>query len=312
MSARPWMPLYVADYLADTRRLSAAEHGAYLLLIMEVWQTREPLPDNDRILSRIAAMSAEEWDEARPTLERFFVIDGGVWRHERVEAELLEAQGKYERRAEAGRKGGKSKPENKPRSSNASDENKQCLSNAQARLNQPQPQPQSSVDDSCVATARASSVDPAVAVIDALKTAVATHWPGVGHLPHGTDLPTARKLLATADLPLIEATINAGCQAMAARNKSPPRSLSYFSAAVADAAAAQNDPMPEGRRNDRAARTPKPGRYDDAEREILASLGISDGPAGRLDDEPGSAGGNQRDGGLKGAYRVVAGSGARR
>lgn len=86
--SRPWMPLYVADYLRDTRRLTAAEHGAYLLLIMEYW-TSGSLPDDDRQLCRIACMSTPEWKRARPNIEGFF-HDG--WKHKRIDAELAKSQ----------------------------------------------------------------------------------------------------------------------------------------------------------------------------------------------------------------------------
>lgn len=128
--SRPWMPLYVADYLADTGHLSAAEHGAYLLLIMHYWQ-RGALPTDERQLARIARLDGEEWASARPTLSSFF---GEGWRHERIEGELSEAREKYERRAAAGRTGGKAKAKGKQCSSNATSE-------SEALLNQPQPQP---------------------------------------------------------------------------------------------------------------------------------------------------------------------------
>lgn len=131
--SRPWMPLYVADYLADTGHLSAAEHGAYLLLIMHYWSSGA-LPDDDRKLARIARLSDREWKSARPTIVEFF-SDG--WRHERIEAELAEANAAYERRAAAGRKGGKAKRKVE-----------QCSSNDPALPKQSQPQPDSERDKS--------------------------------------------------------------------------------------------------------------------------------------------------------------------
>lgn len=54
------MPLYVADYLADTAHLRAAQSGAYLHLIMHYW-LKGALPDDDAALARIAGMTAREW-----------------------------------------------------------------------------------------------------------------------------------------------------------------------------------------------------------------------------------------------------------
>ena len=68
---RPWMPLYVADYLADTAHLNATQSGAYLHLIMHYWQTGG-LPANDEALARIARMTGAEWRNARPIIVPFF------------------------------------------------------------------------------------------------------------------------------------------------------------------------------------------------------------------------------------------------
>lgn len=125
--SRPWMPLYVADYLADTGHLSTMEHGAYLLLIMHYWQ-KGGLPDDDKRLASIARASLEQWSDMRDAIAEFF--DAG-WKHQRIDAELESAAKAYERRAAAGRAGGKAKSEGK-----------QCSSNATAGLQQSQSQPQ--------------------------------------------------------------------------------------------------------------------------------------------------------------------------
>ncbi len=80
------MPLYVGDYLADTRRLNTTEHGAYLLLIMDYWMNG-PLPNDDNTLCRITACHPDAWKKLRPTLEQFFCLDGGKWHHKRIDRE---------------------------------------------------------------------------------------------------------------------------------------------------------------------------------------------------------------------------------
>lgn len=102
MSA-PYMPLFVADYLADTAHLSAAEHGAYLLLVMNYWQRGKPLPADDRKLARIARMSDAEWLESRDTLAEFFHEEDGLWSHKRIAAEIAVAEEKTAKAKKAAR-----------------------------------------------------------------------------------------------------------------------------------------------------------------------------------------------------------------
>ncbi|MCI0350445.1 MAG: DUF1376 domain-containing protein, partial [Acidobacteriales bacterium] len=86
-----WMPMYWADYFKDTMDLSCLEHGAYLLLIGNYWVRQRPLPDDDVRLSNMTQLTLEEWAPVRKRLAHFFIIGGGVWRHKRIDAEILEA-----------------------------------------------------------------------------------------------------------------------------------------------------------------------------------------------------------------------------
>lgn len=130
------MPWYIADYLADTAHLRAAQSGAYLHLIMHYWQ-RGALPSDNAQLAAIARMTDAEWKKARPIIEPFFQMPG--WKHKRVDEELSKSQTKYEARAAAGKKGGEAKAEAKQNPSNAT-------ANEEARLNQPLSQPLTNPD----------------------------------------------------------------------------------------------------------------------------------------------------------------------
>lgn len=110
MSNRAWMPLHIADYLADTGHLTATEHGAYLLMIMHYWQNGS-LPASERVIARIAKLSADQWEESRDILAMLF---GPDWTHKRIDAELSKADGIIEKRRAAAEarysKGKDSKP----------------------------------------------------------------------------------------------------------------------------------------------------------------------------------------------------------
>lgn len=90
MKADIWMPLYVADYLADTNRLTTIQHGAYLLLIMDYWRNG-PLPNDDSVLAQVTKLSPDAWCIARAVLEQFFSISESTWTHKRIDAELKTA-----------------------------------------------------------------------------------------------------------------------------------------------------------------------------------------------------------------------------
>ena len=84
---RPWMPLYVADYIADTQHLTAAQSGAYLHLIMHYW-IKGGLPDDEGIIARISRLTPRQWSQSRDLLRSLFYDH---WRHHRIDRELAQA-----------------------------------------------------------------------------------------------------------------------------------------------------------------------------------------------------------------------------
>lgn len=103
MASLPYMQFFPADYLADTVFLSLAEHGAYTLLILNYWQKGEPLPNNDEKLSRIIRVTLKEWLKVKPAVSAFFDIDQDVWRHKRIDADLMRVRGQIEQKSKAGK-----------------------------------------------------------------------------------------------------------------------------------------------------------------------------------------------------------------
>lgn len=101
MAALPYMQLYIADYLADTMHLSAEEHGVYLLLMFNYWQTGKPIPKNR--LAKIARLTNERWADVEPSLREFFCDNGDEWVHLRIEEDLASVREKLTKKSAAGK-----------------------------------------------------------------------------------------------------------------------------------------------------------------------------------------------------------------
>lgn len=95
-----WMPLYIGDYLGDTMELDAAQHGAYLLLLMYYWRNG-PLPLDDAKLAQIARTDLRVWKKTvGPVVKAFFRERDGRLHQKRADAEIAKAAECHQRAVE--------------------------------------------------------------------------------------------------------------------------------------------------------------------------------------------------------------------
>lgn len=110
MAEFPALPLWTDAYLGDTTHLTTIEHGAYLLLLMTAWRTRDcELPDDDRLLARYARLNRQQWSRMRPILEPFFTVGNGVWKQGRLTDERAAVKRKSEINSTKGKAGAEAK-----------------------------------------------------------------------------------------------------------------------------------------------------------------------------------------------------------
>lgn len=109
MSERPFMQLYVSDFIGDTLHLSTEQIGAYMLLLMAMWNAGGRLPDDEAKLARVTRMSVKKWRAIADDLMAFFAREDGLVTHHRLTKELQKSEGKSQSRAAAGAKGGAAK-----------------------------------------------------------------------------------------------------------------------------------------------------------------------------------------------------------
>lgn len=109
MSSTPFMQLYPSDYLGKTMDLTTEQHGAYLLILMTMWQHDAKLPSDPKKLARIARMSPAKFKSVWAEISRFFDDDGVSITNPRMTKERKKAQEKSQKRAIAGSAGGRAK-----------------------------------------------------------------------------------------------------------------------------------------------------------------------------------------------------------
>ena len=118
-----WMPLYIADYLADTQHLSAEQHGAYLMLLMQQWRLGA-LPLD---ISELAMMARIDLGGFRrrvwPKLLKFFDETPGGFVQKRLAAERAHADEVSAKRAKSGRKGAGSRWQTDAETNGTDDDN---------------------------------------------------------------------------------------------------------------------------------------------------------------------------------------------
>ena len=98
-----WFPHYPGDNLRDTQLLSDAAYTAYGRLKDHYWGRKE-LPDNNAALARLAGFSEEKFSQVRQEIEHFFKIDGGVWRHQRLDTLYADQEARHQAKQAKARK----------------------------------------------------------------------------------------------------------------------------------------------------------------------------------------------------------------
>jgi uncharacterized protein YdaU (DUF1376 family) len=128
------LPLFCDDLIASCVDMTPACFGAYMRLLCYAW-TRGGIPDDEAACARITGgMEPGDWSAIR---SRLLVLDDGRLTHQRLELERVAVSEIREKRAEAGRMGGRPKANGKQNESKTKASDKQSESKTKA----PNPSP---------------------------------------------------------------------------------------------------------------------------------------------------------------------------
>lgn len=109
MSERPFMQLYVSDFVGDTLHLTTEQIGAYMLILMAMWNAGGALPADEAKIARVARLSVKKWRGIAGDIMPFFLTAEDEISHNRLTKELQKSDSKSQLRASAGAEGGRAK-----------------------------------------------------------------------------------------------------------------------------------------------------------------------------------------------------------
>ena len=105
---------HIGDYISNTHYLDLYEDLAYRRMMDLYYQKEEPLPNDIEKIAKMIRMR-EHIEAVESILNEFFILDDGVWRHTRCDAELAKIYEKSEKaRASANARHSRNKSKPKP------------------------------------------------------------------------------------------------------------------------------------------------------------------------------------------------------
>lgn len=124
--ANAYLPLFTGDYKRDTEHLTTEEHGAYLLLLMALWDQGGRIKADPKYLARIARVSLRRWPKFWAELKDFFYEEGGQIGHRRIDKETAKVHEISEKRSRAASKKWTKKSNKNSKTTDANAEHVEC------------------------------------------------------------------------------------------------------------------------------------------------------------------------------------------
>ncbi len=148
MSAPPYMRLFTSDFLASTRRMTGPQQGAYLRLLVALWENDGCLPDDDTEIAAEIGYPLRAWLRLRAPILKHLEVSEGRLSHAKLVTELCHARDKQIRARISGAAGGRENANrfNAPEKQALNQTLSVRLANGKRTRSYPEPEPKPDVE----------------------------------------------------------------------------------------------------------------------------------------------------------------------